>query len=1011
MARSSSFTLLVLLGLGTTALGATPLQVSVVGPDTQGVQGILDAGTPVDFGTSRVGTAVSKVFLVRNAGTETVTLGHKIQVPKGFTLMRRFDTNVLAPGRTTTFSLALNSAAAGPLGGPVTLNFQGAQAGKSIFAVTGTAFGPPSVRTITSSDPAFQTTGQWLAAPRVGGQGQASVAASGTGANTATWTFTGLPPGQYQVAVTWTPGTKHASDAGFTVLNGKVPFTAVPVNQKVPPADFQDANVGWKVLGKNYRITGDTLSVQLTDHANGAVVADAVRIARVGFPGRILSPGEPGFSLTGTKLAAAVGQGQGLNVIRTSGGQATWTISGLVPGQYRISTTWNDNPKGATSVAYTILDGSKALTTVSLNQRQAPADFTDAGRAWKDLGRTGSLHYAKSGTLRVAASLSSPNGPVDLGPIRVERIYNPGAPPPPGGGPDDTTVADAVRFLEQSTWGPNDTEVYNVQTMGIQGYLYNQLNQPMTGFPVLPFPTDDNNQTHTGVTCDYATYPQNSEAQADCQRRNYQVYPLQRAFFTNGLYGPDQLRQRMAWALHKIWVVSAVNFGTPARMSSYLQILDQNALGNYFNIMYGITLNPTMGDYLNMDNSSKSAPNENYAREILQLFTIGLNKLNPDGTPILDNNGYPVPTYTQDTIVNFARAFTGWTKAPNLPPINGFGVTNYRDPMVPRLGSHGESDYHDNTTTKVLLQDSAQFQNIPPGQLTEDDLWFALANIWYHPTLAPFVSKSLIQQLVTSNPTPDYVARVSQVFLDDGTGTQGNLQAVAFAILTDPAARGDVATDPAFGKLREPVQLVLNLLRAFNATSYDGTTYSDGYLNNNTGNYIGTVSMDQDVLRPATVFSYFLPGFALPGDTSGQNLVGPEFQLFYSVTTFRRINMVNGLFMTGTGTNPAYGIQPSSNGGLTAPYGTKPDLSVLKNYSDIDPDPNKINAPYWMSDYCNYLLMHSNMSSSMYGWYDGQGNGDGLAYAIWKVAPNNPIKRAQTAAYLVGTSSAYQVQQ
>ncbi len=998
MARSSSFTLLVLLGLGTTALGATPLQVSLAAPDASGVQGILDAGTPVDFGTSRVGTAVSKVLLVRNAGTETLTLGHKVQLPKGFTLMRRFDANVLAPGQTTTFTLALNSAAAGPLGGPVTVSYQGAQAGKTIFTVAGTAFGPPSVRTVTRDDAAFQTTGQWTAAPRAGGHGQVSVAASGTGANTATWTFTGLPPGRYQVAVTWTPGTQRASNAGFTVLDGKVPFTAVPVNQRQAPADFQDVNVGWKVLGQSYRITGDTLSVQLTDHANGAVVADAVRIARVGFPGRILSPGESGFSLTGTKLTAAPAQGQGLNVVRVSGGgQATWTFTGLPPGQYRVSATWNDNPKGATHTAYTILDGNKALTTVQLDQRQAPTDLSDAGRGWKDLGKLGTLYYVKSKTLVVAAALSSPDGPVDVGPIRVERIYNPGA-PPPGGGPDDTTYFDAVRFLEQSTWGPNDTEVGNVMAMGIQGYLNNQLSQPYTGFPLLPFPTDDGTGTRSGTTCDQAVYG-TGELYNDCQRRNYQTYPLQRAFFTNGLYGQDQLRQRMAWALHKIWVVSALSYGIPARMSYYLQVLDQSALGNYFDIMYGITLNPAMGDYLNMDNSSKSAPNENYAREVLQLFTVGLNKLNPDGTPILDNNGLPVPTYDQNTIVNFAKAFTGWTKAPALPPINGLTVTNYRDPMVIRTPV---TTYHDQTA-KTLLQDSAYYQNVPSGLTPDVELYYALANIWTHPNLAPFVSKSLIQQLVTSNPTPDYVARVAQVFMDDGTANhnQGNLQAVAFAILTDPAARGDMATDPTFGKLREPVQLILNLLRAFNATSYDGTTQSSGYLNPQTAN------IAQDVLRPATVFSYFLPAFPLPNDPSGQGLVGPEFQLFDSVNTFRRINMVNTLFMTGTGTNPAYGIAPTSNGGLTDPYGTKPDLSYLKLTNDLDPT----NAPYDIATYLNYLMLHGNMSPTMYGYLDGQGGGDGLVYAIWKVAATNSIKRAQTAVYLIGTSSQYQVQQ
>ena len=994
MARNS-FALLVLLGLGTTAFGATPLQVALATPDAAGTRSALDAGTPVAFGTTDVGIPVAKVLLVRNAGTETVTLADKLKLPRGFTLLRRLSTNTLAPGQTATFTLALNSAVAGPLGGPVILSYQGSQAGRLVFTVTGTAFGPPSVRIVQTGDIGFQTTGQWSAAPRAGRSDAVKIAAAGSGANTATWTFTGLKPGLYQVAASWTRGNQLASNARFAVQNGQMPFTAVPVNQKLAPADFQDAGQGWKVLGMAYRITAKTMTVTLTDQANGAVAAGAVRIARVGFSGAILGPGDPGFRLTGAKPAATLAQGQGLNVARlNSGGQATWTFTGLVPGQYRISATWNDNPKGATSVAYTILDGTKALSTVTLNQRQAPADLTDAGRAWKDLGNLGTLYYIRSNTLVVSLSLGSLNGPVDLGPIRIERVYNPGA-PPPGGGPDGTSYADAVRFLEQSSWGPNDTEINNVMAQGIAGYLTNQLSATYTGFPLLPFPT--NTAENPGCTCDKTVHTGQDLAQ--CNRVNYQPYPLQNAFFVNGLYGQDQLRQRMAWALHKTWVVSARDFAIPARMSYYLKILDESALGNYYDIMYNMTLNPAMGNYLNMVNSSKGNPNENYAREIMQLFTIGLNQLNPDGTPILDDSGTPIPTYDQNAVVNLARAFTGWTMPPPLPSINGNAVTNYRDPMVHRLGSHGESDYHDQGQ-KTLLRGEV----IPAGQTTAQDLISALNNIWNDPSLPPFVSKSLIQQLVTSNPSPDYVARVAQVFSDDGTGTQGNLQAVAFAILTDPEARGDAITDPTYGKQRESVQLVLNLLRAFGATSYDGSTGSDGYLNTSAGNYVGTASMGQDVLRPETVFSYFMPDWSLPGDASGLGLLGPEFQIFTSVNAYRRINMVNSLFFGSSGSN--YGVLPTTGGNLQIPHGTRPNLAALKSINDND----STNAPYQMTDYLNGLMLHGTMSDGMYGYLDGQGGGDGVVYAIYKVAATNSIKRAQTAVYLVGSSSQYQVQ-
>src|SRR5262249_22431975 len=183
---------------------------------------------------------------------------------------------------------------------------------------------------------------------------------------------------------------------------------------------------------------------------------------------------------------------------------------------------------------------------------------------------------------------------------------------------------------------------------------------------------------------------------SDCLRDNYSLYPVQNRFFTNALYGPDQLRQRVAFALHEIDVVSGLTVYMPLRFVPYLQIFDQNAFGNYRDVLYKVTLNAAMGNYLNMVTSTKSYPNENYAREIMQLFSIGLNFLNPDGTPQLDDNGFPIPTYTQDTVSNLTRVLTGWTYA--APPMNG--VTNYLDPLVVRTP---ESSYHDQGS-KTLLQ-------------------------------------------------------------------------------------------------------------------------------------------------------------------------------------------------------------------------------------------------------------------------------------------------------------------
>jgi uncharacterized protein (DUF1800 family) len=329
----------------------------------------------------------------------------------------------------------------------------------------------------------------------------------------------------------------------------------------------------------------------------------------------------------------------------------------------------------------------------------------------------------------------------------------------------------------------------------------------------------------------------------------------------------------------------------------------------------------------------------------------------------LDNNGFPIPTYTQDTVTNFARVFTGWTYAP--PPMSG--ITNYIDPMVARTP---ETSYHDRNPKTLLHYPNAVYENLPANQAAVDDLNQALDNIFYHPNVGPFICQQLIQKLVTSNPSPGYVARVESWFEDDGTGVRGNLWAVVQAILLDPEARGDIATDPNFGHLREPVLFTCNMLRAFNATGHSGTGQSDGYVNPT------STSMGMDLFKPPTVFSYYPPDFTIPGNPS---VLGPEFGILTTVTTLKRANFVNTMTFGG-------GINTGSN----APTGTALDLSTLQAMT-----------PDAMADYLNGLLMHGTMSDDMRTH---------LISAINAVAASNPLKRARTAAYLVLTAAQYQVQ-
>jgi uncharacterized protein (DUF1800 family) len=500
-----------------------------------------------------------------------------------------------------------------------------------------------------------------------------------------------------------------------------------------------------------------------------------------------------------------------------------------------------------------------------------------------------------------------------------------------------------VRFLEQATFGPTTELIAHVRDVGFETFLNEQFEMPASSYPSMPlYPS-----TRDNVAC-----PSGST----CQRDNYTMYPLQNRFFVNAMYGPDQLRQRVAFALHQIIVVSGVDITLPSWMTPYLQTLDRNAFGNYRQLLYDISLNPAMGNYLDIANNSRTNPNENYGREVLQLFSIGTVRLNQDGTQQLDAEGLPIPSYTQTTVNNFARVFTGWRFA--TAPATG--VPNYIDPMVANEATH-------DVLAKTLLGDVV----LPARQSAAMDLNGAIDNMFIDPNVGPFIGKQLIQHLVTSNPTPGYVARVAAAFNGDTTGVRGDMKAVIKAILLDPEARGDVKTDANYGHLRHPALFVSGLLRAFHARGAAGTGESDGYLNPQ------TVLMGMDVFRPPSVFSYFSPGTAVP---DGNGARGPEFGLMSTSTALRRDNFVNTIVFST--------IAVSAN----SPNGTSLDLSPLEALAG---------TPAQLVDSLDVLLLHGTMSPAMR---------TSIINAVNAVSATNTLKRARTALYLVATSSQYQVE-
>ncbi|HEY0100991.1 MAG TPA: DUF1800 domain-containing protein [Pyrinomonadaceae bacterium] len=580
------------------------------------------------------------------------------------------------------------------------------------------------------------------------------------------------------------------------------------------------------------------------------------------------------------------------------------------------------------------------------------------------------LHGVASNRVRISVGHAGGGIPDDPGSVPAPAPAAPPAPTPtptPNPYTAAATNADTVRLLEQATWGATNAEVARVQSMGFRAYLNEQFNAPMSSYPNLPlYPTDQAQGCPTGSA-------------VTCGRDNYSMYPLQVKFFQNALAtgaGSDQLRQRVAFALHQVFVVSGRDINYPAWMAYYLQILDRNAFGNFRNVLQEITLNPSMGEYLNMRGNLRTNPNENYAREILQLFSIGVDELNLDGTPKLDAEGRRIPSYSQDTINNFARVFTGWNLAANKQAvINGVAINvfNYQDPMIVSRETN-----HD-TASKQLLNG----QILPPNQTSAVDLNAALDNIFNHPNTAPFIGKQLIQHLVTSNPSPAYVERVARVFNNNCdalypescTNTRGDLKAVVRAVLLDPEARGDVKTDPKYGKLREPVQLITNVLRAFNATS-DGvlanrTTASGGDLPN---------QLDQPLFLPATVFSYYSPTYEVPG----VNLLGPSFEILSTSTSLRRANVINTLIYSGVPASPP-----------NVPTGTQINLAAFEALAA---------NPAQLISALDALLMHNTLSAAARASITTAIN------SIPTTDANFARKRVQAAAYLVATSHQYQVQ-
>jgi uncharacterized protein (DUF1800 family) len=392
-----------------------------------------------------------------------------------------------------------------------------------------------------------------------------------------------------------------------------------------------------------------------------------------------------------------------------------------------------------------------------------------------------------------------------------------------------------------------------------------------------------------------------------CARDVYSTFQLQKQFFVNALNAPDQLRHRVAWALSQILVTSSAQDQIAYANRDYQQLLLDNAFGGFGDLLVKVSLNPFMGNYLDSVNNRKAAgsrqPNENFAREILQLFSIGLWELRDDGSLLLDAMGNPVPTYDQADITELARVYTGWV----YPPLPGqtprVGATvSYHAPMVAIEAEH-------DTGAKRVLDRGT----LAAGGNAALDLANANAMIMSHPNVGPFLAKQLIQQLVTSNPSGQYVRDIGKVFDDNGAGVKGDLRSVVRAILLHPEARAPrgIGTS-SFGKLKEPVLFVTSTLRALGAAS-DGV------------DLIGrTRAMGQDVYASPTVFNYYPADYVVPGT----DLAGPPYAIFDATTYFTRVNWVYSQITLGAACSGNV-CGPNPDATVVNAIGTKVDYTPL----------------------------------------------------------------------------------
>jgi uncharacterized protein (DUF1800 family) len=648
---------------------------------------------------------------------------------------------------------------------------------------------------------------------------------------------------------------------------------------------------------------------------------------------RVGNPLNIGLTVTGTNNTGvslqvngtAGGNAQAGTAVSNKDGSITYTAPLVVPSPnnvVQLTVTSLDNPAVSITRNISVLNPIPILTSaapmsfnvgpatvvvqgkdfisgarVLMNGAAVPTTFNSGGQL------TASLNPAEPGNLDLQVLNPSP-GPATSADI-IALVQ--GTPPVPVVGPQD-----ASRFLEQATFGATDADIHHLSLIGYQAWLSEQFSIPQTPHePAVEQALILNNPpcAASNVKCNAALFVQNSSGE---------TYVLN-SFWQQSIAGSDQLRQRVEYTLSELFVISGTT-GTVQNMprgeANYYDILGADAFGNFRKLLEDVTLNPMMGQFLSMLGNDKgnatTDPDENYAREVMQLLTIGLYQLNDDGSQKLDSTGQPIPTYSNLDVMGLAKVFTGFSW--NIPGNDSdtawsnccaYVGPGYGEDLLPMqsFASHHSAQEKDFLGVTIPAQGTPD----PDG-----DLKIALDTLFNHPNLPAFICRQLIEHLVTSNPSPAYISRVAAIFKDNGQGVRGDMKAVITAILLDQEAR-DSATDfsnPQYGKVRESLVRYTEWARAFTAQSRTGSYY----LASTEDPIYGLGEM---TLRSPSVFNWFAPGYVPPGTSIEKaGLVAPEMQMTNVSTVVGYLNYMQN----------AIGSDASTGSDLFSSYSTEMNL-------------------------------------------------------------------------------------